>query len=342
MGLQKIQIGKHILKNNAFLAPMAGITDVSFRSLATRFGAGLVVSEMIASASLMAGQRDMLRRLKTCSDDPHIVQLSGNQARWLELGAKMAADAGADIIDINMGCPSKKVTNGTAGAALMKEPKKALKLIETVVKATDLPVTLKMRLGWDDENINAAQIAKSAQEIGVKMITIHARTRQQFYKGKARWHLVKEITDILDIPSVINGDIFDVLSAKNALKISGANAVMVGRAIYGRPWLVGQIGAALMGEKPIAAPTGDKLLELMLEHYEMMLSEYGQAEHGQAEHGQAKHGVRVARKHINWYLKAANITIDDLNYKSLLTSTDPNEVKHKLKQIFASLNERAA
>jgi len=331
VSLKKIQIGKHNLQNNAFLAPMAGITDASFRKLATRFGAGMVVSEMIASASLAAGQPEMLRRIRASSDDPHIVQLSGNQARWLELGAKMAADAGADIIDINMGCPSKKVTNGLAGAGLMREPEKALRLIETIVSSTDLPVTLKMRLGWDENSINAAQIATSAVNAGVKMITVHGRTRQQFYRGKANWRLVRPVVEAIEVPVVVNGDIVDATSAKEALAQSCASAVMIGRAIYGQPWLIGQIGNALAGKKPINAPTGDDLLELIKTHYEMMLSEYG-------EHL----GVLGARKHLVWYFDAANIKIDKQQSRSLLTNTNPKQVIIMIEQIFSKQKAKAA
>jgi len=328
---KKIQIGKHIFKNNAFLAPMAGITDHSFRTLAARFGAGLVVSEMIASASLGAGQQEMIRRLKKIPNMPHVVQLSGNQSHWLELGAKMAADAGADIIDINMGCPSKKVTNGVAGAALMRVPDKALKLIETIVNATDLPVTLKMRLGWDEENINAPQIAVSAVNAGVQMLTVHGRTRQQFYKGKARWQPVRDVVEAVNVPVVVNGDIVDFSSAKSALKISGADAVMIGRACYGATWIVGEIGKSLAGETISIAPTGRDLLALMIEHYELMMQEYG-----------ADHGVRVARKHLGWYLEKASIKPNKQLKKLLLTSHDTAEVKTILQEIFATQKTRTA
>jgi tRNA-dihydrouridine synthase B len=335
LSLKKIRIGKHIIDNQAFLAPMAGITDASFRSLAIKFGAGLVVSEMIASASLGAGQREMVRRLKndflSCANLPHIVQLSGNQERWLELGAKMAFDAGADIIDINFGCPSKKVTNGLAGSALMREPDKALRLIETVVKATDLPVTIKMRLGWDEDNLNAKDIAKSAANAGVKMISVHGRTRQQFYKGKARWGLISDVVDAVNIPIVVNGDITNIKTAKMALELSGADALMIGRASYGQPWIVGQVGAVLAEESPIATPKDAALLELMLEHYEMMMSEYGYT-----------HGVRVARKHLNWYLAAADIKVDKQIMHQLLTNKEAKQVKNILRKIFQKHMQEAA
>ncbi len=331
MSKDKIQIGKHILANNAFLAPMAGITDASFRTLATRFGAGLVVSEMVASASLGAGQKEMLRRIRTSNDNPHVVQLSGNQAVWLELGAKMAAQSGADIIDINMGCPSKKVTNGLAGAGLMKDPDKALRLIEAVANATDLPITLKMRLGWDENNLNASQIATSAVNAGVKMIVVHGRTRQQFYRGKARWELVKPVVDAVNIPVVVNGDIKDITSAKAALSQSGAKAVMIGRAIYGQPWLAGQIGSGLNGEVKIKPPKANELLDLIIEHYEMMLDEYG-----------IFLGVLGARKHIVWYFEAANIKLEKNISKALLTATDPKVVIAFIKQIFFEHFNKAA
>lgn len=195
----ELSIGKVRLANRAILAPMAGITDGAFRALAVRFGAGLVVSEMIASAALSTGQKDMVRRMGNSGPLPHVVQLAGCEAHWMDLGAKMAAESGADIIDINLGCPSKRVTNGFAGSALMQVPDKALELIEAVVKATPLPVTVKMRLGWDDDCLNAADIARAAVNAGVQMISVHGRTRQQFYKGEARWNLVRSVVDAVDV-----------------------------------------------------------------------------------------------------------------------------------------------
>ncbi len=220
--LSPIKIGDHTLPNNAFLAPLSGITDKSFRTISARFGAGMVVSEMIASAALTNGHKDMARRLGRPEKLPHIVQLAGCEPHWLAEGARIAEDAGADIIDINMGCPSKRVTNGYAGSALMRVPDKAVEIIKAVVNATSKPVTLKMRLGWNDENLNAPQLAKQAEACGVQMVTVHGRTRQQFYKGQARWSPIRAVVDAVKLPVVVNGDIINLDVAREALDASGA------------------------------------------------------------------------------------------------------------------------
>jgi tRNA-dihydrouridine synthase B len=310
-----LSIGGHRPRNRAFLAPMAGITDAPMRALAERFGAGLVVSEMIASAALGTGHADMVRKLRRTGSLPHVVQLAGCEAPWMARGAEIAADAGADVLDINFGCPAKRVTNGYAGSALMRVPDQALRLVEAVAGATSLPVTVKMRLGWDDDSLNAPQIARLAVGAGAQMITVHARTRQQFYKGTARWTLVRPVVESVDVPVVVNGDMADLATAREALAQSGAAAVMIGRGAQGQPWRVGQIGAALAGERPPAAPTGDDLAALVAEHYEAMLGAYG-----------IEIGVRVARKHLDWYLEAAGITLDKPLRARLLGSEAPADV----------------
>jgi len=226
-----LSIAGHQLPNRAFLAPMAGITDAPMRKLAERFGAGLVVSEMIASNALATNNDDMVRRLNKSGSLPHVVQLAGCEAEWMRRGAEIAYAAGADIIDINMGCPSKRVTNGYAGSALMRVPDEALKLIDAVVAATPLPVTVKMRLGWDEDSLNAADLARRAVDAGARMITVHGRTRQQFYKGEARWNLVRPVVEAVDVPVVVNGDITSIGAAREALQQSGAAAVMIGRGL---------------------------------------------------------------------------------------------------------------
>lgn len=314
-GACELSIGKHVVRNNAFLAPMAGITDRPFRQLAERFGAGLVVSEMIASAALGTGNAEMVRRLSHEGDLPHVVQLAGCEAEWMKRGAELAYDAGADIIDINFGCPSKRVTNGFAGSALMRVPDQAMALVDAVVAATPLPVTVKMRLGWDDDSLNAAEMARRAVDAGVKMITVHGRTRQQFYKGTARWELVRAVVEAVDVPVVVNGDIVDFATAKQALDESGAAAVMLGRGAQGQPWVVGQIGAKLTGQAAPTLPTEAERAALIAEQYEEMLLDYG-----------TQVGLRAARKHLDWYLQAAGIVLEKPRRQLLLNAEDPKQV----------------
>jgi tRNA-dihydrouridine synthase B len=327
----KLSIGDHMVRNNAFLAPMAGITDRAFRKQAERFGAGMVVSEMIASNALVVGNQDMARKLGKPGALPHMVQLAGCEAEWMTRGAKMAHDAGADIIDINFGCPAKRVTNGYSGSALMRVPEHAMTLVDAVVAATPLPVTVKMRLGWDDDSLNAADMAKRAVNAGVKMITVHGRTRQQFYKGQARWELVRAVVEAVDVPVVVNGDIIDLATAREALEKSGAAAVMLGRGAQGRPWAVAQIGAGLAGETGPEAPKGAELVALISEQYQDMLSEYGVAV-----------GLRAARKHLDWYLEAAGIVLEKDARKQFLNSEDPSEVLARIADIFTSEQKAAA
>jgi tRNA-dihydrouridine synthase B len=326
-----VSIGRHTLPNRAFLAPMAGITDAPMRRLAERFGAGLVVSEMIASNALATGHHEMVRKLSKSGRLPHMVQLAGCEAEWLVRGAEIAEAAGADIIDINMGCPAKRVTNGYAGSALMRVPNEALKLIEAVVAATPLPVTVKMRLGWDDDSLNAADIARRAVEAGVQMITVHGRTRQQFYKGEARWELVAPVVEAVDVPVVVNGDIVGLAAARQALEKSGAAAVMIGRGAQGRPWIVGQVGAQLDGRTPAATPRGERLVDLILEHYDAMLTDYG-----------TQIGVRVARKHLDWYLEALGIELDKNTRKVLLGTEAHHEVQDMIPGIYGGDWRQAA
>lgn len=310
---------------------MAGITDRPFRTLAERFGAGMVVSEMIASGALGVGNEDMVRKLGRPGTLPHMVQLAGCEAEWMARGAKIAHEAGADIIDINFGCPAKRVTNGYAGSALMRVPDHAMTLIDAVVAATPLPVTVKMRLGWDDDSLNAPEIARRAVDAGSRMITVHGRTRQQFYKGNARWELVRAVVEAVDVPVVVNGDIIDFATASEALRQSGAAAVMLGRGAQGRPWTVGQIGAQLVGQEALPAPEGNELAALVAEHYEAILVEYGTTV-----------GLRAARKHLDWYLEAADITLDKPTRTTFLNNEAPSHVLEMIGEIFSGEWKAAA
>jgi tRNA-dihydrouridine synthase B len=326
-----LSIGGQAIRNRAFLAPMAGITDRPMRKLAARYGAGLVVSEMIASGALTTGHHDMVRKMSASPGLPHMVQLAGCEAEWMARAARIAEDAGADIIDINFGCPAKRVTNGYAGSALMRVPDLAQSLVEAVVGATSLPVTVKMRLGWDDDCLNAPEIARRAVEAGAQMITVHGRTRQQFYKGSARWEPVRAVVEAVPVPVVVNGDIIDLARAREALELSGAAAVMIGRGAQGQPWVVGQIAAGLAGEAANDAPVGAELTAIVVEHYEGVLAEYG-----------VEVGIRAARKHLDWYLEAANLGIGKATRKQMLESQTPAEVIALIDSIFSGDMREAA
>lgn len=277
------------------LAPLAGITDLPFRRLVARFGATWVVSEMVASQEMVQAKPGVRERAELGFDQrATAVQLAGRDPYWMGEAARQVEQNGARLIDINMGCPAKQVTNGASGSALMRDPDHALRLIEAVVDAVSVPVTLKTRLGWDHDCLNAPHLAARAEAAGIRAVTIHGRTRQQFYKGQADWAAIRAVRDAVTIPVVANGDIIDSATAAIALDQSGADGVMVGRGAQGAPWRLAQIGAALDGQAGPVAPQAEALVDLVQEHYADMLSFYG-----------AALGGKVARKHLGWYMDGA-------------------------------------
>lgn len=289
-----IKIGSLETRNSVFLAPMSGVTDLPFRRLAHELGAGLVVSEMVASQELSGAREDtLLRAAGQGAVAPLAIQLAGREAYWMAEGARIAEGLGADIVDINMGCPAKQVTRGLSGSALMRDLDHALTLIDATVAAVKVPVTLKMRLGWDEHTINAPELARRAEQSGVQMITVHGRTRCQFYKGSADWTAIRAVADEISVPLVANGDARSTADALKMRGVSKADAVMIGRGAYGRPWLPGVIAVEL-GEEGGHAPGRKKRGDLICSHYDAMLSHYGN-----------EMGVRCARKHLGWYLETA-------------------------------------
>ncbi|WP_425298972.1 tRNA dihydrouridine synthase DusB [Rhizobium sullae] len=308
-----LQIGNVSVRNRVVLAPMSGVTDMPFRQLAWRYGAGLVVTEMVASRELVNNTAESWSRLRTAGFKPHMVQLAGREAHWMAEAAKIAAGSGADVVDINMGCPAKKVIGGYSGSALMRDPDHALSLIEATVRAVDVPVTLKMRLGWDEKSLNAPEIAKRAEDAGVKLITIHGRTRMQFYEGKADWDAIRAVRDVISVPLIANGDVDTPEDAQEILRRSGADAVMIGRGCQGRPWHAG----VLAGE---AAPTASVIPDIVAEHYEMMLDFYGEAT-----------AIRHARKHLGWYLERFAPLLPVPEKTAIMTSHTPAEVVSRLR-----------
>src|SRR4051794_18142037 len=284
-----LKIGDIEVANRVLLAPMSGITDAPFRRLAASLGAGLVVSEMTASDDLARGRPMSVLRCEATGVGPHVVQLAGCETRWMAEGARIAEAAGADIIDINMGCPARHVTGGQSGSALMRDLDHALKLIEATISAVKVPVTLKMRLGWDHQSLNAPELARRAEAAGVQLITVHGRTRCQFYKGEADWRAVRAVRDAISVPLVVNGDITSYDKAVTALEMSGADAVMMGRGAQGQPWLPGQIGRRLRGGGAEPAPALADQLKYISALYDDVVGHYG-----------SRLGLRHAPKHLGW------------------------------------------
>ena len=325
-----LQIDHIALDNPVLLAPMSGVSDMPFRRLVKGFGAGLVISEMIASRAMIYASKKTMKMATNCAEEhPMAVQLAGCEPEVMAEAARLNEDRGAAIIDINMGCPAKKVTNHQAGSALMREEKLAADIIAAVVNAVKLPVTLKMRTGWDDNSRNAPKLAIIAEETGVKMISVHGRTRCQFYNGEADWSFIRRVKEAVSVPVIGNGDVVSEENARDLLAASGADGVMVGRGTYGRPWFLNQVRHFLATGQKLLDPPLQQQMAVVLNHYEEILAHYG-----------TQRGVRIARKHLAWYSKGLP---NSAEFRARVNNLDdPEAVRQAISAFYLPALEREA